>query len=687
MSAGAVSIVTGAQISANAPAENSANKESKPRPCKTTGKRTNPARCPSPTPTETVEPTPTETPLPASTGLVGFGTRKITPVGDTASWPPPEWKEFFTPHPVTKVWGEPYTDTNGDNCYNNPHFSDVPSPDNPHLEGQPEPHVDQPWNETGDAHTHGAFTVDGVTIYGDPQSAGKWDGVWANAGFGSKCTLGMHDDTWARAVVVEVGDKAVAMVSLDVVGLFNIDVQRARQELTLRYPELNIDELIVSSTHTHEGVDTMGYWGQALGIDGKFPAYNAFIRSQLIDAVHEAYTKREPAVAKFAQTEFPLGIRDSRPPHRIDPYLLAAQFIRPSDRTTIGSIVNWSNHPEAQGSNNQLVSSDFPHGARETLEKDLGGTAVYFSGSVGGLMTPLGVDIPGFGSSASWERTFEVGRLVAAKAEEALATAPFAGINDLDAKRREFYMHADNTALNGLNGAGVFDIPTYIGANSWGLDGHTDGIYAGRTGPQFKTEMVAVQFGPALFLTVPGELFPEIELGGYGRPDCPEADTGRPYEPVIGEQFDSEYEFVLGLGQDELGYIVPGYDFWLRHVDDGATENDGNYEGILALGALEEEDPCGEGHYEETVSGSSVMAAWVGCVAAELGGLDPWALSADPNGAYTACTHDNTHLNPYGANPDALSPPGAPSLDEGRSFDHPHDYYDHLHPDELHAHE
>src|SRR6185436_12916678 len=85
------------------------------------------------------------------------------------------------------------------------------------------------------------------------------------------------------------------------------------------------------------------------------------------------------------------------------------------------------------------------------------------------------------------------------------------------------------------------------------------------------TEMYAVRLGPAVFVTVPGELFPEIANGGFGRnqaggdaeTNCPAADTGRPYEPVIRDQFaDATYKFLFGLGQDELGYIVPKYDFW-----------------------------------------------------------------------------------------------------------------------------
>ncbi|MGH2755858.1 MAG: hypothetical protein ACRDLB_15690 [Actinomycetota bacterium] len=609
--------------------------------------------------------------------LVGFGVRAITPVGE----PPEEWAEYFTPHPETQVWGEPYTDLDGDGCLSGLHNESVgPVLDGGPPEGEaPEPHVDQPWNSAGDGYTTGAWSVRGVTIVGDPDSTGKWDGVWANAGFGSKCTLGMHDDTWARAVVLESGDETVAMVSLDVVGFFNIEVQRARAEMAARYPDMNIDELVVSSTHTHEGVDTMGYWGQLfLGTDGKFPAYQAFIRSQIIDAIHDAYGARETADVKFAVGEPPVPIRDSRPPIVTDPGVMAAQFVR-QDKSTIGTIVNWSNHPEAQGSDNQLVSSDFVHGARTVLEEQLGGTAIYFSGAVGGLQTPLGVDIPGFGSDVSWERTFAIGERVGLSAIEALGTAKAEEIEGVQAAQRRFYLDSDNNALRALNARGIFDLPTYVGGDSWGSDpaGHTEGVRVEEVGQQVSTEMVAVALleepqnkhdednrAAAVFLTVPGELSPELEIGGYGRPECPEADTGRPFEPIIRDQFDADHVFVLGLGQDELGYIIPGYDFHMTSVPmDG---EDGT--GPVPVGGVEAER-CGEGHYEETVSISSVFAPWVACVAAELAGGDPWTTEA-------ACSRENTHLSPYGveAEPGAGPLPGVP-LHEGHqpSLVHHHD--------------
>ncbi len=574
---------------------------------------------------------------------VGFAKKAITPVGE----PPAEWRQYLTPHPKTGVWSEPFQDLNNDGCMSgltNNNLEPVLDAQPPRGE-LPEPHTDQPWNSTGDAHKIGLFGVRGVTIVGDPDSTGKWDGLWANAGFGAKCTLGMHDDTWARAIVLESGETTVAVVSLDVVGFFNVEIRRARAEMKVRYPAMPVDELIVSSTHTHEGVDTMGYWGQLyLNTDGKFPAYQAFIRSQIIDAVYDAWTGREAARAKFVNAPAPpVAIRDSRPPIVTDPAVITAQYVRALDGSTIGSVVNWSNHPEAQGSNNAYVSSDFAHGTRVTLEQALGGTAVYFSGSVGGLQTPLGVNVPGFGSSPTWERTFEIGRQVAQTAIDALSAADVVDIPAIEVKRRSFYFESDNTVIRALNTRGIFDIPTYIGGESWGPESQRrEGIWAGTAGQQIQTEMIALTMGPAMFLTVPGEMAPEIELGGYGRPECAEADTGRPYEPVIRDQFPHPYQFVLGLAQDELGYIIPGYDFHLFSAPEdvtGSPVDDHDGVGAVPVGALDVKT-CGEGHYEETVSASSVLAPWVACVAKELAGRDPW--SNAPENA--ACSYDNTHL-------------------------------------------
>jgi hypothetical protein len=56
--------------------------------------------------------------------------------------------------------------------------------------------------------------------------------------------------------------------------------------------------------------------------------------------------------------------------------------------------------------------------------------------------------------------------------------------------------------------------------------------------------------------TVPGEIYPELINGGitrYAGADFPDA----PLEPTLRSHMKSKYEFVFGLGNDELGYIIP----------------------------------------------------------------------------------------------------------------------------------
>ena len=80
------------------------------------------------------------------------------------------------------------------------------------------------------------------------------------AGFANDRTpTGVHDDVWARGVVLESRGRKVAMVVLDVIGYFNNEIQTIRS--LVRTP--GFDAIVVSSTHNHEGPDTMGLWGES----------------------------------------------------------------------------------------------------------------------------------------------------------------------------------------------------------------------------------------------------------------------------------------------------------------------------------------------------------------------------------------------------------------------------------------
>jgi hypothetical protein len=69
--------------------------------------------------------------------------------------------------------------------------------------------------------------------------------------------------------------------------------------------------------------------------------------------------------------------------------------------------------------------------------------------------------------------------------------------------------------------------------------------------------VAAFQIGPASFISIPGEIYPEIVNGGV----TAEAGADFKIEPVeapsLRELMPGKYKFVLCLSNDEIGYIIP----------------------------------------------------------------------------------------------------------------------------------
>src|SRR5580658_9368493 len=87
-----------------------------------------------------------------------------------------------------------------------------------------------------------------------PKVGGDKPVFMAGYGHNRKATA-LHDPIMARAVVLAHDDQKIAFVSVDVVGLFPATVEAVRKELA------DFKYILVSSTHNHEGPDTLGLWG------------------------------------------------------------------------------------------------------------------------------------------------------------------------------------------------------------------------------------------------------------------------------------------------------------------------------------------------------------------------------------------------------------------------------------------
>jgi hypothetical protein len=376
------------------------------------------------------------------------------------------------------------------------------------------------------------------------------DGPVYMAGFGSdRRATGVHDDLWARAVAVNGGRERVVVVSVDLIGVFLADVEHARSLLQERAGEVS---LVVTSTHNHEGPDTMGLWGPGRFTSGVDAEYLDRVRHAIVDAAADALDRLEPARLVLAKTRTPSLIVDGRLPEVVDDKMVILQAIA-EDGHTLGTVVSWSSHPEALGGENTRITADFPHYLNRRLEETLGGTAVFLVGSIGGLMTPLGLElIDGAGHPIppdSFALARAVGERAARAAIEALRTSgePSRSTN-VEYRSTRVFVPLENRLFRLATVLGVLDRTVY-----------SDGEPATATfGDDLQTEIGLLQIGDVEALCVPGEIYPELVTGRIQDPQDPGADfPDAPREPPLEGMLTSEYRLVIGLANDEIGYVLP----------------------------------------------------------------------------------------------------------------------------------
>jgi hypothetical protein len=369
------------------------------------------------------------------------------------------------------------------------------------------------------------------------------------AGFGhDRKASSVHDPLWARAVAVSDGRQKIAIVSLDLIGFFHADVLKARERLQQQAPGA---VLIVASTHDHEGPDTMGLWGRGSFSSGVDPSYLERVRRAIVEAAADALGRLKPARLVLAKIRTSGLIEDGRLPRVIDDTLVAMRVVG-EDGATLGSIINWSSHPEALGGSNIAISSDFPHFLRARMEERLGGTCVFLVGAIGGLMTPLGLQLTGPTGVPVPQDSFEfaqaVGERAADAALEALRSGQPSTSEALEHRSATVFVPLENRLFRLAMFLGVLDRQVVSGGQP------ASALF----GDDLSTEIGYLRLGDAEVLLVPAEIYPELVLGGIQDPQDPAADfPGAARERALFTLLRSEYKLVFGLANDEIGYVIP----------------------------------------------------------------------------------------------------------------------------------
>ena len=383
------------------------------------------------------------------------------------------------------------------------------------------------------------------------------------AGFGhDRKATGVHDDLFVRCLGVSDGHQKIALCAVDLIGFFLPETEKTRLLLAARVPG---SRLVVASTHDHEGPDTMGLWGPNAMTSGVDPAYQERLRRDIAETAVLALAAVRPASFTFAKAKTPGLVADGRDPQVIDDAIVVIQ-VKGDDGKTLGTVVNWSSHPEALGGKNTLVTADYPHYLVARIEAALGGTAVFFSGSIGGLMTPLSVGLKDEAGREVPPETFAhaqvLGERAADIALQALRRAPApAKSAALEYRSARVFVPLANPLFRIAFAVSLFDRPLFtkgVVDRSTGLSLFKGVPLPLPRGEDIGTEIGYVRLADAEILLVPGEIYPELVMGGIQDPQDAGADfLGAAKEPPLGELLRAEYKMVFGLANDELGYIIP----------------------------------------------------------------------------------------------------------------------------------
>ncbi|MBX3412491.1 MAG: neutral/alkaline non-lysosomal ceramidase N-terminal domain-containing protein [Pirellulales bacterium] len=382
--------------------------------------------------------------------------------------------------------------------------------------------------------------------------------VWI-AGYGqNRRATGVHDPLFTRAIVLRDGQDKIALVANDVVGLQYPTVKQIRESLK------DFTYVLVASTHNHEGPDTIGMWGPSPIASGVDKDWIDTMVAQTVETVRAAEAAAVPAKASYGTAQDDTLLRDSRIPKVYDGVLRALRFNAVDDGRLLGLLVQWNCHPECMGSQNTQITADFPWATIKTLEEKYNDCPiVYFSGAVGGLMAPPREGrIKDADGKTLGEGDFEFCRLygeeVGQLAAQAIESSTPLELAPFTFAAKPISVPMQNPVYQMGRMLGILKRDGFVWTGNSDEIGPVMKRGKSKELPAAETEVSYVRLGDLHIAGIPGEVYPESVYGQYQEPVEPNADfADAPLEPSIESLMPGDKWLLIGLANDELGYIVP----------------------------------------------------------------------------------------------------------------------------------
>ena len=367
------------------------------------------------------------------------------------------------------------------------------------------------------------------------------------AGHGSGHKMeGVLSDVFISSVWIDCGnDEGIIWITADIIGLTRIEVNKIREMIFASGVIKGCVGVNISVTHSHSGIDTLGYWGKpflSIPADGKDPEYMDMLMKKAVSVSEQAYLNRKPGVLYDGRIEVPGGLFTKRgfsDKHEI----LSRLRFSPDDGSPEIWLMNFGAHPNSLGGGNRMLSGEYPYFMREKIRKDTGASVHFGIGAIGAMD---GAEL----DEDPVECVKKQGLMYADAAEK------ISGEHLLEPCIRfitqPFYYPVDNYVLTLLALKHTMSFKAYPCKESL-------------TGIAMESEMTYMTIGDRKFVFLPGESFVSTVYGSYIPKELSTTGEGPEINPEpLCEICGDPGIIAYGNTNDMTGYVVPPNDFILN---------------------------------------------------------------------------------------------------------------------------
>ena len=309
--------------------------------------------------------------------------------------------------------------------------------------------------------------------------------MWGYGARHASLSTGALDPLYAAAVVIQAGSNKIAIVGLD---LGRSPAEKSLQVIRERIKaEAGIEYSFIAGSHTHHGpvLELTDEPGKGKGKYDAELRYYKEMEDGIAGAIIEANGKLTPAKMATGSVQLDQYNHNRHTKLQFKPSDRELAIMRFDDEAgkPLAVVVNFSAHPTMVSEKMLKFSADYVGAMKATVEKEMGGTAVFMQGATGDQSASQGTNAgyQGFGQA--------LGREVVKLANSLTPTAPANPSLVVKEERFKFASRIDlsNPGIRGMYSFAFFPelIPNFA-------DEYADGVRPRLTVALFNRDIALV---------------------------------------------------------------------------------------------------------------------------------------------------------------------------------------------------